>query len=161
MKDNNVEFTDVLPKYLLFKFAFDMCSSIVLIPFILIWFLGVGNFICNRYAKSIKCKLTDNCLYWTGGILFNEEKIIPLDKIQDIIIIKGPVLEYFGINAINIKTDKDSISLYSVKSSESFRDDLINRQREYLIKVNSSSQVVLLENILLEVTNIRKQVTQE
>lgn len=143
-----LEFTNTLPKYLFYKYAFDLGQSMVLIPVLIIWFLGLGQYICKKYAENIKCRLTNNCLYWTGGVFFREEKIIPLDKIQDVVIVTGPLMDYFGINTVIVKTDSDKISLYSLSQAELFRDDLINRQREYLMNINSSKQVKLLEEIL-------------
>ncbi len=157
MSENNIrelEFTNTLPKYMLFKFGFDICQSIFLLPLAIIWFMGFGQFVCKKYAENIKCRLTDNCLYWKAGVFFREEKIIPLDKIQDVIIINGPVLDYFGINAVKIKTDSDNITLYSLNQAELFRDDLIRRQREYMMSINSSKQVEILNNILNAVTDL-------
>ena len=61
---------------------------------------------------------------------------------------------YFVINAVKIKTDSDNITLYSLNQAELFRDDLIKRQREYMMSINSSKQVEILNNILNAVTDL-------
>lgn len=98
------EFNPRIKKYILFIVAFFLFVSIAGIPLILVWYLGLGQYVSRRYYENLKCRLTDSHLEFKKGILFRVEKTIPLENIQDITFIDNPFLRWFDLRILKIET---------------------------------------------------------
>lgn len=114
--------------------------GIVIIPFWLIF----GRYYLNRYFDSLFCELTTRSLKFRKGVLFQVERTIPLDKIQDLTFREGPVLRYFGLSTLKIETAGQSaqggtdMSLIGIVDSRDFREKVID-QRDKITDLGSSS----------------------
>jgi putative membrane protein len=114
--------------------------GIVLIPFWLIF----GRMYLNRYFDSLFCELTTRALKFKKGVLFQVERTIPLDKIQDLTFREGPLLRYFGLSTLKIETAGQSaqggtdMSLIGIVDSREFREKVID-QRDKITDLGSSS----------------------
>lgn len=71
------EFNPRIRTYTLLVIAFVMTISVVGIPLLIIWFLGLGQYISRRFYENLKCQLTDRHLEFRKGVLFKVEKTIP------------------------------------------------------------------------------------
>lgn len=114
--------------------------GIILIPFWLIF----GRMYLNRYFDSLFCELTTRSLKFKKGVLFQVERTIPLDKIQDLTFREGPLLRYFGLSTLHIETAGQSgqggtdMSLIGIVDSREFREQVID-QRDKITDLGSSS----------------------
>lgn len=114
--------------------------GIVLIPFWLIF----GRMYLKRYFDSLFCELTTRSLKFKKGVLFQVERTIPLDKIQDLTFREGPILRYFGLSTLKIETAGQStaggtdMSLIGIVDSREFREQVID-QRDKITDLGSKS----------------------
>ena len=76
-------------------------AGIVLVPF---WLLGWGQWYCKRYFENMHCTLCKGSLVIGRGIFFKRERTIPLDKIQDLTLVEGPLLKKFGLCQLKAET---------------------------------------------------------
>jgi len=77
--------------------------SIIGIPLIPIW-LVVGWVWAGRYFRSLRCELDDRHLRVRRGVLFRKVKTIPLDRIQDLTLLDGPIQRALGLCSLRIET---------------------------------------------------------
>lgn len=124
-------------------FCFITIVGIILIPFWLIF----GRMYINRYFNSLFCELTTRALKFKKGVLFQVERTIPLDKIQDLTFREGPLLRYFGLSTLKIETAGQSaqggtdMSLIGIVGSREFREQVID-QRDKITDLGSSSSSI-------------------
>lgn len=104
--------------------------GIVLIPFWLIF----GRMYLNRYFKSLHCELTTRALKFKKGVLFQIERTIPLDKIQDLTFREGPLLRHLGLSTLKVETAGQSaqgstdMSLTAIIGARDFREKVIDQR---------------------------------
>jgi len=97
-------FNELIKSYLLFYIGFFLLISIIGIPLLLVWFLGVGQWWSKHYFEKLSCELTDRSLHFKKGIFVQVEKTIPLENIQDVTFIEGPFLRYYNLCILRIET---------------------------------------------------------
>ena len=144
----------------------------VLIPF---WLFGLGRWISNKFFNTLKCQLTEKQLRFSKGLILHIEKTIPLENIQDLSFIGGPVLRWFGLTLIRVETaggggahQINMMSIPGIEDAENFKSLILN-QREKVIReknqgyssapsTNENSDKILLDikNELTEIKNILK-----
>ena len=101
-----------------------------MLPF---WFL-LGNYFTERYLQHMSCVLTDRSLKVGRGMFVRLEKTVPLDMITDLALIEGPIMRYFGLQAVKVETAGGStpgalIKLVGIVEAREFRDTVL-RQRD-------------------------------
>jgi len=117
--------------YWLYVSAWIFVSTVVGIPLLLPWLLGIGQLYCRKAFDRLECQLTARALHLRKGLMFRTERTIPLDKIQDLSLHTGPVLRALGLTTIHIETAGQSqqgtadLKLLGVVDAESFRDAVI------------------------------------
>lgn len=118
--------------YLFISFA-----GIILIPF---WLFGLGQWLSAKFFKTLKCQLSYKNLKFSKGLILHIEKTIPLENIQDLSFIGGPILRSFGLTLIKVETaggggkhNSNMMSMIGINDAEEFKD-LILKQRELIIK---------------------------
>jgi putative membrane protein len=106
--------------------------GVVLVPF---WLLGWGQWYCKRYFESLKCILHERSLVIGRGIYFKRERTIPLDKIQDLTLIEGPLLDAFGICQLTVETAGQNMSqggseanLVGIVEARALRDRVLDQR---------------------------------
>ena len=109
----------------------------VIIPF---WIFGLGQWLSNKFFNTLKCQLTQKQLKFSKGLILHIEKTIPLENIQDLSFIGGPVLRAFGLTLIKVETAggggahaNNMMSMIGVNDAEEFKSLILN-QREIVIK---------------------------
>lgn len=154
------------------KTYFFLKSLLVLIATILgilvapFWALGFGQWYGRRYFEGLRCVLHERSLVVSRGIYFREERTIPLDKIQDLTLIDGPLLKRFGLSQLKVETASQNASphggseadLVGIVDARAFRDRVLD-QRDLLagfgaaarVGSESSSEHGRNENVLLEI----------
>ncbi|MCK7594105.1 PH domain-containing protein [Pseudomarimonas salicorniae] len=98
------EFNPLIRSYLLLSAALVMVMTIVGIPLALVWLLGIGQWWAGRYYRELECELDNESLRFRKGILFQVEKTIPLENIQDVTFIEGPLLRRFELSTLKFET---------------------------------------------------------
>jgi membrane protein YdbS with pleckstrin-like domain len=103
-------FNPLIRPYLVITIGFTLVMTIVLIPLAILWFLGVGQWWARHYFDKLECELSDRALRYRKGILFQIEKTIPLENIQDVTFIEGPLLKRFNLSTLRFETAGQSAS---------------------------------------------------
>lgn len=142
--------------------------GIILIP---IWIFGVGQWLSGKYFKTLSCKITNKNLKFSKGLIIHIEKTIPIENIQDLSFVGGPILRSFGLTMIKIETAGDGgqnnqnmMSMLGINDSESFKTEiLLQRERVILEKQGNSIQnnhqisdtqlLIDIKNELIEIKN--------
>src|SRR5262245_16182703 len=88
-------FNPLYRAYLVMMVGLVMASTVIGIPVALAWFCGVGQWWARHYFDKLMCSLDGKTLRFRKGILFQVEKTIPLENIQDVTFIEGPILKKF------------------------------------------------------------------
>lgn len=116
--------------------------GIILIPF---WLLGLGQWLSAKFFNTLKCQLTNKNLRFSKGLIIHVEKTIPLENIQDLSFIGGPLLRSFGLTMIRVETaggggaqQTNMMSMIGVDEPEKFKATIL-KQREKAI-TNKYSQ---------------------
>ena len=138
------QFNPKINSYILFVVSFFLLISIMGIPILIIWLLGLGQHISNRYYKNLECKLTSRHIEFKKGVLFKVDKTIPLENIQDLTFIENPLLKYLDLRILKIETAGHSnpkgsdMKLVGIVDASNFKEKVLD-QRE-LIKTGNIAQ---------------------
>lgn len=172
--ENNIikqaEFNPNIKNYILFFVSFFFVISIMGIPLLIIWFLGVGQTLSKRYYEHLECRLTEKHLEFKKGILFKVEKTIPLENIQDLTFIENPLLKYFDLRILKIETAGQSnmkgsdMKLIGIIDAIKFKKQVLDQRekltsRSYTTTTENTNQQTnkLLEEIRDLLTDIRNK----
>jgi putative membrane protein len=97
-------FNPLIKPFLVMKIGLVMMSTIVGIPLAIVWFLGVGRWWAQHYFDRLECQLGPRSLRFRKGILVTTEKTIPLENIQDVTFVEGPILRRFDLSTLKFET---------------------------------------------------------
>ena len=100
----HAKFNPLIRPYLVLQVGMVLAITIIGIPLALIWFLGVGQWWARHYFDKLDCHLDDKKLRYRKGILVTVEKTIPLENIQDVTFIEGPILRHFHLSTLKFET---------------------------------------------------------
>ena len=122
--------------------------SVIGIPLAIVWLCGVGQWWTRHYYDKLECDLTDRTLHFKQGILVQIEKTIPLENIQDLTFLEGPILRAFSLCMIRIETAGqgggkgfgNEMSLIGIDGAAEFRA-LVLQQRQLLIDSRTQQPV--------------------
>lgn len=161
-------FSKNIKTYIVLVVSFFLLISIIGIPILIIWLLGLGQHIGKRYYNSLECQLTTKHLEFKKGVFFRVEKTIPLENIQDLTFIENPILKYLDLRVLKIETAGNSnpkgsdMKLIGIIDATNFKNEVLE-QRESLqskpvsSKENTSNKTeILLEEIKDILIDIRK-----
>ena len=136
-------FNPKIKTYLFAMGALSLFITIVGIPLLLIYPLGIGQYFSRRYYESLQCRLTDRHLEFKKGAFFKVEKTIPLENIQDLTFITNPFLNYFGLQMLKIETAGQSnphgsdMKLIGIEGLVEFKQKVLSQRA--LISAESQS----------------------
>ncbi|MEQ8425130.1 MAG: PH domain-containing protein [Cyclobacteriaceae bacterium] len=157
------EFSPKIKTYILLVVAFFMTISVAGIPLLIIWFLGLGQYVGKRYYDHLACTLTDRHLEFKKGVLFRVEKTIPLENIQDLTFIENPLLKFLDLRVLKIETAGQSnphgsdMKLIGIVNPIEFKDKVL-KQRELLTNRLRGDQTESTDNqintLLTEIRDI-------
>ena len=97
-------FNPLIRPYLVLSVGFSLLVSVIGIPFAILWFLGIGQWWARHYFAKLECELTPRALRYRKGIFVTVEKTIPLENIQDVTFIEGPLLKRFNLSILKFET---------------------------------------------------------
>ena len=122
------------PLYLVAMVAWYLLLSIFGAPLILVWVLGPGQWWARHYFDRLGCTLDDRTLQFRKGILFRVEKTIPLENIQDVTFIEGPILRLYHLSILRVETagqspgQAHSMQLVGIVDAHALRDEILARR---------------------------------
>jgi membrane protein YdbS with pleckstrin-like domain len=137
MSDTNTlraEFNPLVRPYMVLYVAWILLLTVVLSPLIVIWVLGLGQWWAGHYFRKLRCELDDRHLNFRKGILFQVEKTIPLENIQDVTFIEGPLMRQFNLSILRIETAGQSpgqahnMQLVGIIDAHRLRDEILRRR---------------------------------
>lgn len=97
------QFDSKLRLYLYLRSLSILTISVIGIPLLPVWIIA-GWWWAERYFASIRCDLTERRLRIHKGVVFQQDKTIPLDKIQDLSLRHGPIQRALGLCSLRIET---------------------------------------------------------
>jgi|GEM_PF-209567 len=100
----HTRFNPLIRPYLVLSVGFSMLVTVIGIPFAILWFLGIGQSWARHYFDKLECELTPRALRYRKGIFVTVEKTIPLENIQDVTFIEGPLLKRFNLSILKFET---------------------------------------------------------
>jgi putative membrane protein len=125
------QFNPLYRPYLVITIGFFIFITIIGIPLALIWFCGVGQWWAGHYFHKLLCVLDGKTLRFRKGILFQVEKTIPLENIQDVTFIEGPILKKFHLATLKFETaghshgQANDMHLTGIIDAHEFRNRII------------------------------------
>ncbi len=137
--------------------------GLVLVPF---WLFGLGQWLSGKFYSTLKCELSEKNLYFSKGMILHIEKTIPLENIQDLSFIGGPILRSFGLTFIKVETaggggasHSNMMSIPGIENAEEFKNMILN-QRELVIKQKSQGQRVSSDDNTQLLRGIKEELEQ-
>ena len=126
-------------------------AMVVWIPF--------GWIVHKKQYEHMSGALTDRSINMRKGGLFKKQQNIPLDKLTDVSIHEGPILNAFGVVRMQFETAGAApFILTGVKNSDQFRD-LVLQQRDSLVSAPQQSASSDDSNdVLVEIRDILQQI---
>ena len=126
-------------------------AMVVWIPF--------GWIVHKKQYEHMSGALTDRSINMRMGWLFKKQQNIPLDKLTDVSIHSGPILNAFGVVRMQFETAGAApFIITGVKNSEQFRD-LVLQQRDSLVyNPQQSASSEDSNDVLVEIRDILQQI---
>ncbi len=164
-------FNPAVKTYIFFVVLFFLVISIIGLLILPFWVLGLGQWLSKKFFHTLKCQITSKNLKFSKGLIIQIEKTIPLENIQDLSFIGGPILRSFGLTLIKIETaggggthHSNMMSMIGINNSEEFKN-MILKQREIVIKEksqgnSSNNATVQINNNDKLLTDIKNELTQ-
>jgi membrane protein YdbS with pleckstrin-like domain len=107
----------------------------VLGPFLLLW-LALGHWWISKEFERRFYEVDEDSVNVRSGVLFHQEKVIPLEKITDIKLIQGPLMRCFGVYNLLIQTagmgngmPEASMTFESREKAEEVRERIMTARR--------------------------------
>ena len=125
------KFNPLIRPYLVLWGGFILCVTIIGIPLAVIWVCGVGQWWAGHYFHKLECHLSAKNLRYRKGILVQVEKTIPLENIQDVTFIEGPILRHFHLSTLKFETaghsagQANDMHLTGIIDAHEFRDRIL------------------------------------
>ncbi len=155
------EFSPKIKTYIFLVGIFYCIVTFVGIAVLPFWLLGIGQRFSSKYFDRLRCSLTEKNLSFSKGILFRIEKTIPLENIQDLTFVEGPLLRYLNLSIIKIETAGSSnpkgsdMQLIGIVDAREFRN-LVLKQREVIrTRKEAPAQVSHDDKVVELLTEIR------
>jgi len=126
-------------------------AMVVWIPF--------GWIVHKKQFEHMSGALTDRSINMRMGWLFKKQQNIPLDKLTDVSIHEGPILNAFGVVRMQFETAGAApFILTGVKNSDQFRD-LVLQQRDLLVSSPQPSATPADSNdVLVEIRDLLQEI---
>lgn len=157
---NEAGFSQKVKTYIFFVVLFFLISTIIGIVLVPFWIFGLGQWLSGKYYKTLSCQITNKNLKFSKGLILHIEKTIPLENIQDLSFVGGPVLRAFGLTLIRIETaggggghQQNMMSMLGINHAEAFKTEIL-AQREKLIREKHSYGAVNTLNQSLSSSNL-------
>lgn len=162
-------FSTKIKTYILLSVGFFLFITIIGIPILVIWLLGLGQYVSRRYYDNLCCKLTTRHLIFSKGAFFMVEKTIPLENIQDLTFLQNPILNLLELRILKIETAGGSnphgsdMKLIGIMQAEEFKQKVLEQRELLMRKPEDESSVSNDESIevLREIRDLLKDLKQK
>jgi membrane protein YdbS with pleckstrin-like domain len=130
----SARFNPLIRPYLVVVGALILTGMLFTIPLLPFWLLGIGQWWSRHYYDRLLCEVGDTELRFRKGILFQVEKTIPLENIQDVTFIEGPLLRQFNLSTLKFETAGHSagqagdMTLVGIIDAHDFRSEILRRR---------------------------------
>ena len=153
-----VEFDKKIIIYWYLVASLTLLSTVVGIVVMVFW-IPFGWLVHMKQYEHMSAALTDRSVNMRMGWMFKKQQNIPLDKLTDVSIHEGPILNALGVVRMQFETAGAApFILTGVKNSEQFRD-LVLRQRDSLVSNPVQSQSMVSSNeVLIEIRDLLKSI---
>ena len=154
----SVEFDRKVIVYWWLSAMLGLAVTIIGIPLAILWLL-LGWIVHKKQFENLSCELTDRSINLRMGWLFKKQQNIPLDKLTDVSIHEGPILNFFGVVRMQFETaGAQPFMLTGVKDGPGFRDRVL-KQRDSLSTLSGmSGQTSQSNDVLVEIRDILQQI---
>ena len=142
----HAKINELIKPFLVVQIGFVMIVSIIGIPLAVVWFLGLGRWWAQHYYDRLECHLSDKTLRYRKGILVQVEKTIPLENIQDVTFIEGPILRHFHLSTLKFETagsnagQAGDMHLTGIVDAQDFRNRILAARDALKQRQRSSEQ---------------------
>lgn len=153
IKDDSIfkaAFNPLVKTYIFLYVGCVLLVTVIGIPFLIFWMLGVGQWYSKHYFEKLECELTERTLRFKKGILVQIEKTIPLENIQDVTFIEGPLLRHFNLCMLKVETaghsnpaNGNEMSLIGIVDAPNFRKLVMDQRQRITEKVKSNDNVLV------------------
>ena len=135
-----------------------LLATVVGIIAMIVW-IPFGWIVHKKQYEHMSGALTDRSINMRMGWLFKKQQNIPLDKLTDVSIHEGPILNAFGVVRMQFETAGAApFILTGVKNSDQFRD-LVLQQRDSLVSnPQQSAPSDDSNNVLVEIRDLLKSI---
>ena len=135
-----------------------LLATVVGIIAMIVW-IPFGWIVHKKQFEHMSGALTDRSINMRMGWLFKKQQNIPLDKLTDVSIHEGPILNAFGVVRMQFETAGAApFILTGVKNSDQFRD-LVLQQRDSLVSTpQQSAPSDDSTDVLVEIRDILQQI---
>jgi len=154
----SVEFDRKVIVYWWLAAMLGLAVTMIGIPLAILW-LPLGWIVHKKQFENLSCELTDRSINLRMGWLFKKQQNIPLDKLTDVAIHEGKILNFFGVVRMQFETaGAQPFMLTGVKDGPGFRD-LVLKQRDSLSTLSGmSGQTSQSNDVLVEIRDILQQI---
>ncbi len=121
--------------YLFLNVSLMLSASVVGLLVMPIWLI-VGPYWAKRYYESMEARVEGKNFQYRHGVWFRQETSVPLEKIQDLSLLHGPLLDSLGLATLRMDTagsahpGSASASLVGVIGAEAFRNAVLQARDE-------------------------------
>ena len=135
-----------------------LLSTLIGIPVMIFW-LPFGWIIHQKQYEHMSAALTDRSVNMRMGWLFKKQQNIPLDKLTDVSIHEGPILNAFGVVRMQFETAGAApFILTGVKNSEQFRDLVLEQIDSLVSNPIPHASNLGSENVIMEIRDLLKSI---
>lgn len=147
------QFDPKMKVYLVLQVAAVLCATVMGIVAVPLWVV-LGPIWAHLYFPTIQARVSDRALLYSHGVFFRQEMSIPLDKIQDVSLLHGPLLDAFGLCTLKVETagggqTGSAAVLVGVRDAATFRSVVIARRDAITAagRPSADDEVALLRDI--------------
>ncbi len=155
---HTAQFNPLIRPYLFWYGAFVLIASVIGILVLPFWLLGIGQWWSRHYFQKLECELTTQALRFRKGIIVETEKTIPLENIQDVTFVEGPLLRHFNLSILKFETAGHStgqahdMQLMGIMGAQELRHQIL-AQRQHLLarRTGADSPAGSTHEVLVEI----------
>jgi putative membrane protein len=154
------QFNPLIRLYLLLTIGLQLAGSIIGLPLAVIWFCGAGQWWARHYFDRLSCELTTEHLRFRRGIIFTVEKTIPLENIQDVTFVEGPLLRHFHLATLKLETAGQSagqahdMHLTGIIDAMAFRERILAGRKAARAAAEPTDERALLGQVVARLDRI-------
>ncbi len=146
------QFNELVKPYMMLYVASIFLATVVGIVLLPFWFLGVGQWWSRHYYDKLECELTETAIRFKKGILVQVEKTIPLENIQDVTFVEGPLLKYFHLCILKFETAGQSagqahdMQLVGIVNAQELRNLILSQRESRMQAKNNTAAGPVFDN---------------